>query len=67
MVRIAASMSEAVRSGCLVVAISCSCSRVTVPTLVVSGLALPFGMPAAFLSSTAAGGVFIINVKLRSE
>ena len=38
----------------------------TLPTLFEFGWPLPFSMPAAFFSSTVAGGVFMMNVKLRS-
>src|SRR5690606_35071072 len=62
----APSRSAAVRSGVLVLAISSSCSRVTLPTLSVLGRALPEETPAAFLSRKDAGGVFITKVKLRS-
>ncbi len=66
MVRTAASMSAAVRSGSFALAISSSCARVTVPTLLVFGSPLPFAMPAALRNSTAAGGVLVMKVKLRS-
>src|SRR5690606_20650852 len=55
MVRTAASRSAAVRSACLVLAISSSWARVTVPTFWVLGRAEPLVTPAAFFSSTAAG------------
>ena len=48
MVRTAASMSAAVRSGSLAWAISSSCWRVTVPTLRVLGRNLPFAGGAYF-------------------
>ena len=35
--------------------------------LVVSGLAAPEAMPAAFLMSSAAGGVFVMKVNVRSS
>ena len=44
----AASMSAAVISGILVVAISSSCARLTLPTLSVLGVPEPFLIPAAF-------------------
>src|SRR5690606_39800882 len=47
-------------------AISSSCSRVNFATFSVFGRLLPLVMPAAFLSSTLAGGVLVINVKLLS-
>ena len=40
--------------------------RLTLPTLLVFGVPLPFAIPAALRSSTAAGGVLVTNVKLRS-
>ena len=67
MVRTAASRSAAVRSGILVLAISSSCLRVTLPTFSVFGARLPDSMPTAFFISTDAGGVFMMKVKLRSE
>ena len=67
MVRTAASRSAAVRSGCLILAISSSCLREILPTFAVLGVPLPFSMPMALRISTAAGGVFITKVKLRSE
>jgi len=65
-VRTAASRSAAVRSGVLVLAMSSSCLRVILPTLAVFGVPLPFSMPIALRISTDAGGVFMMNVKLRS-
>src|SRR3981081_3805757 len=67
MVRTAASRSAAVRSGCFILAISSSCWREILPTLAVLGVPLPFSIPSALRISTAAGGVFITKVKLRSE
>src|SRR5690606_30227040 len=66
MVRTAASISAAVRSACLVLAISSSWARVTVPTFWVLGRAEPLATPAAFFSSTAAGVLLVSKVKLRS-
>src|SRR3989304_6001196 len=66
MVRTAASMSAAVRSGILVVAICSACLRVSLPTLSVCGVLLPFCTPAAFLIRMLAGGVFMMKVKLLS-
>src|SRR5690606_14042789 len=63
----AASRSFALRSGCLVLAISSTCSFVSLPTLTVWGVLEPLLTPAAFLMSSAAGGVFRTNVKLRSS
>src|SRR5262249_4451117 len=59
MVRTAASMSAAVRSGIFTLAISSAWARVSLPTLSVCGLLLPFSTFAAFLMSTVAGGVFM--------
>ncbi len=42
------------------------CARVTLPTFTELGVPEPFSTPAAFCSSTEAGGVFRMNVKLRS-
>jgi hypothetical protein len=56
----------AVKSGIFILAMSSSCLREILPTLAVFGVALPFGMPSAFAISTDAGGVFMMNVKLRS-
>src|SRR5690554_5740938 len=50
MVRTAASRSAAVRSACLVLAISSSCARVTVPPFWLFGRAEPPFTPAAFIS-----------------
>ena len=66
MMRIARSISYAFRSGCLARAISSSCARVTTPFLSRFGVALPLSMPSAFFSSTEAGGVFLMKVKLLS-
>ena len=41
-------------------------NALTLPTFAVFGVPEPLPTPAAFRSSTAAGGVFVINVKLRS-
>src|SRR5262245_12663900 len=64
--RIAASMLVVLRSTSLVCAISRTCCFVTRPILSLCGTAEPFAMPAARLSSTAAGGVLTMNVKDRS-
>src|SRR5690606_6716578 len=66
MVRTAASSSAAVRSACLVLAISSSWARVTVPAFCGSGRAEPLLTPAAFFSSTAAGLLLVSKVKPRS-
>ena len=64
---IAASMSLALRSGIFVVAISRTWSLVSLPTLSVCGTPEPLATPAAFLISSAAGGVFVMKVKDRSS
>src|SRR5262249_33143181 len=66
-IRIAASMSFAFRSGVLFCAISLTWPRVTLPTLVLLGSPEPLASFAARFKSTAAGGVFRMNVKVRSE
>src|SRR5499433_2354864 len=65
-VRIAASSDSADRSGRLSSAISRTWARVTLPTLPRLGSAAPFSTPAAFLSSTEAGGVLVMKVNERS-
>ena len=50
-----------------VVAISRTWSRVIRPTLVVCGTPEPLVTPAAFLISSAAGGVLVTKVKVRSS
>jgi hypothetical protein len=67
MISEAASRSFALRSGILVVAISRTWSFVIEATLTVCGVAEPLGTPAAFLISSAAGGVFVMNVNERSS
>src|SRR5207302_4411843 len=62
----AASMSVAFRSGSLISAIFFSCARVTFPTFWRFEVGDPFSMPASFLRSTAAGGVLVMKVKVRS-
>src|SRR5690625_2090653 len=66
MVRNAASISAAVRSGSLVLAISSACARVRVPTLSMLGTEDALSMPRAFLIKIVAGGVFMTTVKLLS-
>src|SRR6185436_2772486 len=66
MVRTAASRSAAVRSGCFIFAISSACLRVSLPTLSVCGLELPFSSLSALRISTDAGGDLRMNVKLLS-
>ncbi len=63
----AASMSLALRSTIFCSAIWRTCSWVSLPTLVVCGTPEPLGTPAAFLISSAAGGVFRTNVNERSS
>ena len=64
---IAASTSLALRSGSLVLAISRTWSFVILPTLSLFGLAEPDLRPAAFLISSAAGGVFVMKLNVRSS
>ena len=59
---IAASSSLALRSGILVRAISRTWSLVSLPTFSLCGTPEPFWRPAAFLISSAAGGVFVMKV-----
>src|SRR2546425_4749407 len=66
MMRIAASIELVLRSTSLVCAMSLPCCRVTFPILSLWGTADAFAMPAARLRSTAAGGVFTMNVNDRS-
>src|SRR5215510_9488124 len=65
-IRSAASTLAELRSGAFSTAISRTWDGVTVPTLVRFGTPDPFASPAARLSSTAAGGVLVMNVKERS-
>src|SRR5215472_19257302 len=65
-VRIADSRLVVLRSTSLVFAISSTCFFVTFPTLLRFGSAEPFAIPAARSSSTDAGGVFKMNVNVRS-
>src|SRR5947199_6364075 len=65
-VLIAASSDSAFRSGIFSLAISSTCFAVTVPTFVLFGSADPLAMFAARFSSTAAGGVLVMNVYDRS-
>ena len=64
---IAASMSLALRSGILVWAISRTWSLVSLPTFSLCGTPEPLLSPAAFLISSAAGGVLVMNVNERSS
>src|SRR5580693_3411521 len=63
----AASIVLAFRSGILAWAISRTWAEVSEPTFVLCGSALPLSTPAAFLISSGAGGVFVMNVKDRSS
>src|SRR5664280_2652809 len=67
MIFMAASTSLALRSGILSSAISRTFSRDTVPTLARLGSPEPLGMPSASRSSTAAGGVLVMNENERSS
>src|SRR5438309_7056857 len=62
----ACSRLAAVRSGIFRRAISSTCWRVTCPAFFFPGSLDPFSIPAARLSSTAAGGVLVMKVKERS-
>jgi hypothetical protein len=66
-IRIADSTLAAFKSGIFVSAISRTLSRLTVATLLRFGSPEPDSIPAAFLRSTAAGGVLVINVNERSS
>src|SRR5215469_9951465 len=63
----AASIVVAFRSGIFVSAICRSCAEVSVPTLVLCGSALPLSTPTAFLISSAAGGVLVTKLNVRSS
>src|ERR1700684_4336045 len=63
----AASIEVAFRSGILVSAICRTWAMVSEPTLVLCGTALPLSTPAAFLISSGAGGVLVMNVNDRSS
>src|SRR3954451_3151918 len=63
----AASRSFALRSASLLSAISRTCERLIDATLLVCGSPEPFSTPAAFRISRAAGGVLVMNEKLRSS
>src|SRR5208282_4643093 len=62
----AAARSAAVRSFSLVLAISSTCARVTLPTLFLLGIGEPFSIPAARRSRIEAGGLLVTNVNERS-
>src|SRR5947208_4700593 len=63
---IAASMSVAFKSVSLISAIFLTWARVTFPTFWRFEVGEPFSMPASFFRSTAAGGVLVMNVNVRS-
>ena len=62
-IRIADSIFAAFKSGILVSAISCTCARVTVATLVVLGVPEPFSTPAAFLQKNSSWWSFSYEIK----
>jgi hypothetical protein len=62
-ISIAFSILKAFRSGIFVVAISFTWSMVSFPTLSLFGVPEPLTIPAAFLISSEAGGVFKIKEK----
>src|SRR5580704_8026088 len=64
---IAASTVKQFRSGILSLAISSTCFRVILPTLILFGSADPFARFTARFTSTATGGVFVMKVNERSE
>src|SRR5574338_1133153 len=64
--RIAASTLVVLRSGSFCSAISRTCLLVTLPTLFLFGSPEPLSIFAAFLRRIDAGGVLVMNVKLRS-
>ena len=65
-IRSAAASEAEFKSGAFSSAISRTCAGVTLPTLLRFGTPEPFASPAARLSSTAAGGVFVTKVNERS-
>ena len=67
MIFAAAWTSLAFRSAILVCAISSHWAWVSLPTLSVCGVPEPLETPAAFLISSAAGGVLVMKVKERSS
>ena len=66
MVRTAESRLVVFKSGNLVLAISSTCLRVTLPTLLRFGSADPLTIPAARFKSSEAGGVLVMKVNERS-
>ncbi len=67
MLLIAVSTDAAFKSGIFCVAISRTCFSVTLPIFSLLGVPEPLAMPAAFFSRTAAGGVLVMKLKLRSR
>jgi hypothetical protein len=67
MIRLAMSTSLALRSFIFISAISVSCASVSLATLVLCGSPEPFATPAAYLISSAAGGVLVMKVNERSS
>src|SRR5712692_6490764 len=65
-VRTADSRLVVFKSTSFALAISSTCFLVTLPTLVRFGSAEPFTIPAARFSNSEAGGVLVMNVKVRS-
>src|ERR1700734_871470 len=65
--RTAAATSKQFRSGIFSLAISSTCFSVILPTLFLLGSADPLAILTARLISTGTGGVFVMNVKDRSE
>jgi hypothetical protein len=63
----AASIVVAFRSAIFTWAMSRTWAAVTEPTFVLCGSPLPFSTPAAFLISSGAGGVLVMNVNDRSS
>src|SRR5438552_2763838 len=63
---IAASISLAFKSGIFSSAMLRTWARVTFPTFCRFDVGLPFSIPASFFRSTAAGGVLVMNVNVRS-
>src|SRR3954453_8833613 len=63
----AASRSLALRSAILLSAISRTCERLMLATLLVCGSPEPFSTPAAFRISRGAGGVLVTNENVRSS
>src|SRR5687767_1419175 len=64
--RMALSRLAALRSAILISAIFLTWARVTRPTLIRLGCPLPFSIPASLSRRFGAGGVLVMNVKVRS-